>query len=1423
MKNRRKSYILLLFVLALSSFVISFATISPANAEKYAIDLFTVNGLKMESDYSAKKTISSDDREGLLFYGNQGGSARFVYGLAGKTQIDLRSFFQDNVFGIPVLKVNIENAFTKEFFSICIASVGRDRSVYVELDGRKAAIVPHENSLMGMSSAYNEAGQFISFSGASSTKLIFDAENMSVYASENGTTEKLVWNFLNEYNDGRRLKALDVFSSYNLSIVLDDCNENSGSVVLYSLNSLDFSKGIIRQGLFSSVTAQVEYNGLVNKEYKIPSPVIQDLANGGLKVGNVKIKVKKGAETVIDTAWKKDLSFVPTKNGIYTLEYSIPNYESVYDIAVYGYSTDNFYFDGEISDCIAGKGAEMLLPAAKIQTNLVKSNDKIYARVKIERNSDTLSDDVANGMFFCFDEIGVYKIAYYSPFENIEAEKVFYVEIKDTIPGEKYVELEKEYTYGTSFTVPELNVVFKNETKKAESIIIFPSGSVYSDSEFYFKEVGNYKIRYSYSFENKEYTTEKNFNVAYSIKDVFTTDSVSDVEYNEFTINNEVKGALVSSGANGKVTYNQVIDLSKNTKDDLLLEIIAQPNTMGVADFIQFTVTLEDIHNSTNCVTITAYDSTLGNCYGIGSYIKAAATGQVLTGREYDDRIWTTYCYGYPIWHSFRGQTNASFGYKNIKDMTFQLYYDYEEKAVYSSVNWTSGEKFQMKNLVCDLDDTYFFSNLWDGFTTGEVKLSISVQGVSAERAKYIIKNINGQSFSSEIVSDVNAPKIYIDSETIPDAVVSYPYAIPSFKCIDDYNGGYVSGVKVFYNGKAGSLVDSYGGVFTPKENGVYSIVYHAIDRFGNTSEYEVRVTAVDSTEEITAELVDGYSDSGVVGQNIRIADVKAKGGSVGADGLRVKTSVVGPKSKNIEIEDNCFIPLEIGEYKVEYSVTDYVGQTLKNKLTYTINISRGDKPILQTEVVMPPIFIAERQYSMPAMFAADYYENAGEPKMIGASVIVKDSKGTKRYDASKEFVYTPAVGQNVEVTYSFTGAGGTLNKSYVIPVIEDINKTSNMNSMANYFYSQNDVEIIPGGANISLIAKESGAEIFFASILDANNFSISASVNPEKNNYDSVSFVIRDVKNVSEYIIFTYHRDGDGVLLSLNNGAPIKAKGTFTGVTSYELSVIYSGNGYRVVDSSGSYVGSVSEFANGERFTGLSSGTAYLSVVFGNISGDSELYLKEINRQPLSRDTMDRIKPSLIVNGDYGGIYQIGSTVIVPTAKAYDVLSDVSKLTVTVLDPDNNPIRAKDGTLLSNARTDKEYTFSVNDVGEYSITYEATDSSKRKWTATSRKIVTVIDNQPPTIKIQGKKPTKVTLNSNVSLPGYKVEDNNGSAGISVQIICISPRGTLISARINDDGSASFVPTERGKWTIRYFAYDEYFNYSTTEFTIEVK
>ena len=280
-------------------------------------------------------------------------------------------------------------------------------------------------------------------------------------------------------------------------------------------------------------------------------------------------------------------------------------------------------------------------------------------------------------------------------------------------------------------------------------------------------------------------------------------------------------GMIVTTNTSGVVTYTKDIDISDNTKDDILFEFISMPNEIGIYDFTSVTFRLIDKKAPNNYLTVRLAAGPDG-ATALGG-LRAGGNNQDLYGlklirqqNEYDMSVMA---------QNLAGQGNGNIPYSSIA-----LYYDKEENCLYTSQAYSYIAGWSTKSKVRDFDDTELITNAagdkvkqeaWSGFTGDTVTLEITVDSiVEGKTAKYGVLTVDGERLVKRMTT-----------EFLFDGVAGYPYELPVPVYVSGLTGMGAdfttaqSGVRVLY-GDSVIQVDAKTNTFTPENAGEYTVQY---------------------------------------------------------------------------------------------------------------------------------------------------------------------------------------------------------------------------------------------------------------------------------------------------------------------------------------------------------------------------------------------------------------------------------------------------------------------------------------------------------------------------------------------------------------------------------------------------------------------
>lgn len=975
---------------------------------------------------------------------------------------------------------------------------------------------------------------------------------------------------------------------------------------------------------------------------------------------------------------------------------------------------------------------------------------------------------------------------------------------------------EKAYL-GETIEVPQKTVEKNGKKVKASVLITAPDGGQFTGNVLLAEEIGLYTVEY-YAYIDGEQVSlpTENITIVRKASDVFETNDYATVENATFIHNEELKGVRASLSNGGTVTLSKIFDVSDFTQDDVLIELIAEGSKEGAVDYTNLTITLTDVEDESNMLSVYMTDSG-NNCssgmspWGQGTYIRVGATDQLPAGYE-NGKLLTLPQFGTPIWHTFKKQTE-DYPYRTAK-----LYFDYEEKAMYASDSYFSSAPVQ--TLIADLDNPADFSNVWGGFESGKVRISISAAGLSAATANVLITQIAGYDLSQEDFEDTTAPTLTIDyaEETfVPVSVMGSDYRVFDAIVNDDLDNEVDLEISAYYQSAVASEkadVAIENGYIRTDYAGIYTLHYKAMDRSGNVSEQYVAIPCSVSGKDITIETTD--EDQTVqTYDKVTIGGVESITASGGSGALKLSCEVFDPDGELVKIVKNAFVADKTGEYKAVYRATDYLGISAKTEVS--VLAKAPQKPIFTEELYLPDILIKDFEYALPEYPAKEAIN--GEMTDVAVTVYANGEEVK-----NGEFI---ASGEKVLLKFVANGTTGTTEHSVEIPVTDG----NDGKDQEKYFYGENLDEVVNEKDHLT-VRFDTAAKMSFANVLHTNKFSLGFTFGENEKNFSVMKIKLTDAKDKNLSVTITLTEENGTIYLTTPHSA---VRGEFSASQgAYEL--VYKNATKNLTDKNANTCGAVSYDDNGDPFTGFSD-TVYMTVLFEEVSSASAVRFTLLNNQTLGYRTSryesrrDRIAPEIYLQESYAVKNTLGETARISAGNAYDVLGYVKTFTVTVYDPQGNKV-------LDNVSAREFYEVELTQYGDYRVEYTAADNHGVKYTQT--KLISVVEQEAPTLKVaQIKK--EYAVGDEISIPEYRLTDNSGA--YSLDVILIMPdndmrllihdeNGTVFSKLTVDDTAyeAAFKVNEKtfrlqkaGKYTLRFFAYDENFNYVTVEYEFTVK
>ena len=983
------------------------------------------------------------------------------------------------------------------------------------------------------------------------------------------------------------------------------------------------------------------------------------------------------------------------------------------------------------------------------------------------------------------------------------------------------VQYQEMYDLNEEISIPNATLCVDGENKVANAIVITPSGAHKSSSVIKLSEEGRYTIRYSAIFDEKIYSKDVSFQVRKTVFEVAGRGSAKYDTYSFLTskrikthpankgydinksLENDITGLIVSLNPGDVFKYNQVIDLTENTREDKLLSLNILPTVIGETNFQQLTLKLTDIYDPDNYLTVTVRDIDVADEYAYSTcFLKAAPAGMALVGQWGEDLLRSAEG-GTPIYASFHG-----FPINNvpITEEYLSIAYDSQDKAVYALGRVTRAGEKDASSLIADFDNYNFFDGVWEGFTTGEVYLSIEASIYSKSSADFVITQIQGcDDLSAHYLDDTSAPSLNIEfgeySETnYPQGEAGKKYKVFPATAFDKNSGECKVITEVYrdYYSFAPTLMQIENGVFEPKYPGDYAIVYKTQDAAGNAVEKVLPLKIYNKGANpitVTPQVVQNV----LVGKTVYLNQPSIEGG-YGEKKVNIY-AVHEQSGKEYAVNENIFVPMQTGVYTLWFEAEDYVGQ--KGTAHYLLNVAENEEPVFlgDVEKEIPQYLLTGYAYELPKLNAYDFISNSEIESEIKVSNGDLDGK-----------TFIPNTTGTVTISYEATANGKTATYSIQRTVYSIAN--GEMLDFNKLFVCESGIQASYeelGSIQYATYAANKDSVMEFINPLNAGSFTSTINIIEGKDNFDCVNVYLTDSNDVGNIVKMSFVNKGGQLYFSVYNNTP----------------EVYIGN---TIDNELQFSYANSEFILKCKSLAFTLDTAYDGGVFEGFKSDKILYsiefigvrstgvkiaVKDVCGQPLTNRGVDRIKPIITVKTDVSGIYPLNSVLTIGDIIVGDVISPtLNDVTVTVRGP-KGILTTTDGVSLKGAPIGS-YKILLSEYGAYQIIYEAEDFYGNKQKVINQAIV--MDSEAPQAKITGEYAKTAKKGDSIKIAKVTVSDNITEAeGITVLKYYQMPNG-LMEAIKGD----SFTAEESGVYTVYYYITDAAGNYNIVSYTVIV-
>ncbi len=977
---------------------------------------------------------------------------------------------------------------------------------------------------------------------------------------------------------------------------------------------------------------------------------------------------------------------------------------------------------------------------------------------------------------------------------------------------------------GDVIKAEEYEIACGGASVRAEGLeVVYPSGGVYGGDKVVLDQAGRYRVTYYAVVDGHRVEETSYYMVSRMPNDLISAEDGMEIDYGKYQVESPYKikkdtyGAIVTFKAGQKITFNSTVKTSNLNKDYNILDLIVMPSVFNEIDFERLKICIADAEDETNYVTVLVITSNTEDGNGQVSYVQAGANGQMAGGYE-GERFHSNNQYGASIEHSFRalGHTGEFRDSLTISEQSLTVAIDHKEKIVYCGP-YSNEDK--TKILVNDLDDpAHYKSNPWGGFKSDEVTVTITADYFSKSEGKVLIKSFGDFDFSKEIEDNV-APQILVDvdeSKALPIAEVGKDFPIFPFVVKDSLDKQVKTDVFVYYVDSRGQkiTIENDGESFFVKYEGDYQLVYRAEDYSGNENQKVFTIKAKKTIPNIYIAIEQPIMEFDAY-QTVTIPTESQIYAFGGCGDLNVERAVYDPNGKKVDVKESLQLAV-LGDYKVVYSVTDYLGNVGYGVIT--VRASSVDKPKFIEEPSFDSVLIKGFTYELPNPFVIETVN--GQILQVPCKVYVNGEL------VENSFV---AKGENMEIKYVATGKSGESEWQQTISVVD----TEYGKYKSKYFYVENELQITDEKTHVKFSFNQDGSAKFI-NPLSSHDFRLAFSYLSETTNFDSMIFTLTDVANVNRSVTLRlfYSKEENSWFIQLNNGRNRLYYATSKEILTFAL----SSDAREIIDTSGIALIQISSYDNGEKFEGFSD-TIYWSIDFEGVNGQSSISLTQIGNQTMGYNkssidkALDEIKPTILLDEDVLLRQKLGEKAKIPTAKAYDVLGQIRKFTITVKTPS--------GEILGGGDATKPIEFNLDKAGYYLVTYYAEDTNGNKTSVPYT--ILVNDETAPTLEVKNNLKEEYKVGSKIKVPSYTVSDNGENC--YVQVTLILPNNEMRLLQYYENGKITsfltldselyekefkvsadtFVALQKGRYVLRIVAYDEYYNTTIKEIEFFVK
>lgn len=660
---------------------------------------------------------------------------------------------------------------------------------------------------------------------------------------------------------------------------------------------------------------------------------------------------------------------------------------------------------------------------------------------------------------------------------------------------------------------------------------------------------------------------------------------------------------------------------------------------------------------------------------------------------------------------------------------------------------------------------------------------------------------------------DTNAPVVTV-SGTSYNVVLNEEISINTNVEISDdtYHGDLKVAVYQNYGTKHQTLVYYENGVFIPKAEGTYSVVYTATDGYGNVGrkviEYIVDASATDAIAYTEPEALETL----VACQEYELPQIEAIGLNGNVSCEIVITNPLG-EEESFKNEAAAFIPTVLGEYTIAYTLTDAIYQ---KTFFYTVDCENTDEAVLFPDTIaLPHYFIKEATYTIYDYMA---YKPTSEGLKEYATEVYVKVDGAEEYNKVENLSeYKVTANESLQFKYV---CGEKYVESEVIPVQTNVAYGTDEVNYLNYFVGNHTAaEATIDSFSFTFSGSEETGTLDFVNPIAFTSFNLNFLIQNEYDNFNAIEFILTDYENSENVNKIIFTKTENGFIMQVNAITSAEIAGTeFTGNT-FSFWVNQTEGVFRT--SLTTDAGASLKFA----YNQFESYLCHLQIRVQGISDESKIAISKINNQTLQADLYLQ-KPEMSITM-LKGFTELGGKAIIYPMNFSNVLFPTLETngTVTVTDPSGQIVTATDGTLLKGAVANCEYEIELLLAGSYIVKYTAkvVVDGVEYATASSSGAINSMDNVAPVVTFDNGANSSTVVELKVGqlhqVYTYKATDNaTDSKEIQTTMLVYNEKGWLVDAL---ESYTAF--NTAGTYRIVILAIDKDGNIGSNGYTIVVR